>query len=154
MKKIERIIITVILIAMASIIIVTFVKTQKINDILEEITEVNTQLIEDINEEIEEMKNEMPEMAGVFTVTAYCKCEKCCGVWTDSPTKSGTQPVEGRTVAVDPDVIPLGTEIIIDGNIYTAEDTGSAIKGNRIDIYFTDHQKAVEFGVKEKEVWT
>jgi 3D (Asp-Asp-Asp) domain-containing protein len=43
-------------------------------------------------------------------------------------------------------IIPLGTEIIINGNTYVAEDTGSAIKGNRIDIYFDSHSEALKFG--------
>ena len=97
------------------------------------------------------------------TVTAYCSCVKCCGVWSkDHPsrqgtdyeqhTTSGTIPVAGRTVAVDPDIIPLGSKILIDGHEYTAEDTGSGVKGNHIDIYFDSHEEALEWGVKTLEV--
>lgn len=96
-------------------------------------------------------------------VTAYCSCVKCCGVWSkDHPsrqgtdyeqyTTSGTIPVAGRTVAVDPDIIPLGSKILIDGHEYTAEDTGSGVKGNHIDIYFDSHEDALEWGVKTMEV--
>lgn len=96
-------------------------------------------------------------------VTAYCSCVKCCGVWSkDHPsrqgtdyeqhTTSGTIPVAGRTVAVDPDIIPLGSKILIDGHEYTAEDTGSGVKGNHIDIYFDSHEEALEWGVKTLEV--
>lgn len=92
------------------------------------------------------------ESLGVFTVTAYCHCPSCCDEWADGLTYTGTKPVEGRTVAVDPDVIPLGSEIIIDGKKYIAEDIGGAIKGKRIDIYFDSHTQALEFGVKELEV--
>ena len=56
-------------------------------------------------------------------------------------------------VAVDPDVIPLGSTIIIDGQEYLAADTGGAIKGNRIDIAVETHQEALELGTKTAEVW-
>ena len=96
-------------------------------------------------------------------VTAYCSCVKCCGVWSkDHPsrqgtdyeqhTTSGTIPVAGRTVAVDPDIIPLGSKILIDGHEYIAEDTGSGVKGNHIDIYFDSHEEALEWGVRTLEV--
>ncbi len=55
--------------------------------------------------------------------------------------------VEGRTIAVDPSVIPYGTQVIINGHIFTAEDCGGAIKGNRIDIYVSDHDRANALGV-------
>lgn len=96
-------------------------------------------------------------------VTAYCSCPKCCGIWSkDHPsrqgtdyeqhTTSGTIPVAGRTVAVDPDIIPLGSKILIDGHEYIAEDTGSGVKGNHIDIYFDSHEEALEWGVRTLEV--
>lgn len=68
-------------------------------------------------------------------------------------TKSGTIPTADRTVSVDPDVIPLGTVLIIDGCEYIAEDTGSAVKGNIIDIYFDSHELAVEYGVQMKTIY-
>ena len=93
------------------------------------------------------------ESLGEFVITAYCPCEKCCGEYADGLTASGTVATEGRTCAVDPEVIPLGTEIEIDGVKYIAEDVGGAIKGNRIDICFNDHRSALQYGVKCKEVY-
>ncbi len=93
------------------------------------------------------------ESLGEFAITAYCPCEKCCGEYADGMTASGTVATEGRTCAVDPDVIPLGTEIEIDGVKYIAEDVGGAIKGNRIDICFNDHRSALQYGVKCREVF-
>lgn len=93
------------------------------------------------------------ESLGEFVITAYCPCEKCCGKYADGMTASGTAATEGRTCAVDPEVIPLGTEIEIDGVKYVAEDVGGAIKGRRIDICFNDHRSAVQYGVKCKEVY-
>lgn len=94
---------------------------------------------------------------GVCEITAYCTCVKCCGIWSeDRPsrqgtdyvqkTATGTRPTAGRTVAVDPNVIPLGSVVMINGVGYIAEDTGNAVKGKVVDIYFDSHQDAVEFG--------
>ena len=84
---------------------------------------------------------------GEFKITHYCNCSICCGRWAGGPTASGTIPSVNRTIAVDPDVIPLGTEVLIDGVQYIAEDTGSAIKGTHIDIYCDLHQEALDRGV-------
>lgn len=89
---------------------------------------------------------------GQFKITAYCSCSKCCGKWSGGPTASGVMPKAGRTIAVDPKVIPLGTKVIIDGHTYIAEDTGSAIKGKKIDMYFSSHSAALAWGVKYKNV--
>jgi len=90
---------------------------------------------------------------GSFTLTAYCPCKKCNGKWVGKPTASGTWYESGRTIAVDTRVIPMGSKVMIDGNIYTAEDTGSAIKGKRIDIYMDTHSTALHFGKQKSEVF-
>ncbi len=82
-----------------------------------------------------------------FKVTAYCACSKCCGK-SDGITASGTKATQGRTIAVDPKVIPLGSTVILNGQEYVAEDVGGAVKGNRIDLYFDSHQDALNFGVQ------
>ena len=95
------------------------------------------------------------QYAGKFTLTAYCSCKRCCGRWSPevtgkpSTTESGTHPVQGRTVAVDKHVIPLGTHIMINGHEYIAEDTGSAVDGNHVDVYFSSHAEAKAFGMKK-----
>lgn len=88
---------------------------------------------------------------GEFTVTHYCACEICCGK-TDGITATGTVATEGRTVAVDPEVIPYGSKIAVyypDGRIghYIAEDCGGAIKGNRLDVYIDSHEAALAAGI-------
>lgn len=99
------------------------------------------------------------QYVGKFTLTAYCSCKKCCGRWSPevtgkaSFTESGTNPKAGRTVAVDKSVIPLGTNIMIDGHEYVAEDTGSAVDGKHIDIYFSSHSEAKAFGSKKADVY-
>jgi 3D (Asp-Asp-Asp) domain-containing protein len=75
----------------------------------------------------------------VMEATAYIE--------TGSKTFSCTWPEVGRTVAVDPRVIPLGTRIYIEGFGWrVAEDTGEAIKGNKIDIYMDSKVRALDFG--------
>ena len=104
------------------------------------------------------------ESLGEFTLTAYCPCVKCCGEWsaehpsrvgTDyiQKTASGTIPTAGRTIGVDPTVIPFGTVVVINGHEYVAEDRGGAINGNKIDIFFEDHDEALEFGRQTAEVF-
>ena len=97
------------------------------------------------------------EPLGEFRLTAYCPCMKCCGK-TDGITSTGTLAAEGRTIAVDPRVIPYGSIITIyfaDGasQRYIAEDCGGAIKENRIDVFFADHQTALQFGVQRAYVY-
>lgn len=103
------------------------------------------------------------ESLGTFMVTSYCPCPECCGIWsaqhperigTDyiQRTISGTVPQAGRTVGVDPDVIPLGTHIIIAGQEYVAEDAGAS-RGNVVEIYFNTHAQALDWPMGEREVY-
>lgn len=91
----------------------------------------------------------------IFKLTAYC-CENyphICNDGDSSTTATGTTPTPGRTIAVDPNVIPYGSEVIINGHSYIAEDCGGAVKGNRIDIVFPTHEEALQFGVQYAEVY-
>lgn len=101
--------------------------------------------------EREETRPEFLDM-GEFKLTAYCACEICCKGSADGITATGTKPVQGRTIAVDQDVIPYGSEVIINGHTYTAEDCGGAIIGREIDIYFDNHEEANEFSVQYSPV--
>ena len=86
-------------------------------------------------------------------VTAYCPCSICCGK-SDGITKSGTIAKEHQTIAVDPEVIPLGSQVYLEGlGTFIAEDTGGAIKGNRIDIFMQDHNQALQFGVRKTKAY-
>lgn len=95
---------------------------------------------------------------GNYTITFYCPCKKCCGKSPGDPgykiTASGTTATEGRTIGVNPKVIPYGTEVYIDGlGWYTAEDTGGAIKGNKIDVYMESHQECLQMGKQYRDVY-
>ena len=93
------------------------------------------------------------EYLGVFSCTAYCPCSQCCGAWADGIVYTGGQATEGQTIAVDPDVIPLGSVVEIAGQRYVAEDVGGAIKQNRIDVFFAQHTTALDFGVQQHAVY-
>lgn len=93
------------------------------------------------------------ESLGYFKVTAYCPCEKCCGKHATGKTATGTQACEGRTIAVDPKLIPYGTHVLIEGHEYVAEDCGSKVESNHIDLYFDDHDDAMAWGAKYLEVF-
>jgi 3D (Asp-Asp-Asp) domain-containing protein len=93
------------------------------------------------------------EYLGKFTLTAYCSCSRCCGKWASGNTASGKKAKADRTIATDPKVIPLGTEVVINKKIYVAEDTGGAIKGNRIDVFFDSHSDALDFGRQKAKVY-
>jgi 3D (Asp-Asp-Asp) domain-containing protein len=81
---------------------------------------------------------------GTFTVTCYdLQGRTASGAYTSS-----------ETVAVDPSVIPLGTTIYIQGvGSRVAQDTGSAIKGYRLDIWMPTYADCANWGVQQRQVW-
>lgn len=110
---------------------------------------------------------------GEFSSTAYCPCHDCChyklddGTWNcggegsdkckemvaNPKTSIGRTPQANRTVAVDPSVIPYGSQLKINGEIYIAEDCGGAVDGRTVDIYFSSDAEAVAYGRRTVEVF-
>lgn len=80
---------------------------------------------------------------GQFTITYYWPGEDIYG----SLTSTGAIAQEGKTIAVDPSIIPYGSIVLINGNEYTAEDCGGAIEGNKIDI-FSEYPKQERYQVE------
>jgi 3D (Asp-Asp-Asp) domain-containing protein len=92
---------------------------------------------------------------GDYKVTHYCteKFEHICGTGSGL-TATGTNVIAGRTVAVDPRVIPYGTEMYIEGYGWrVAEDCGGAVNGNHIDIAVETHSRAMSMGTTSGGVW-
>jgi 3D (Asp-Asp-Asp) domain-containing protein len=86
-------------------------------------------------------------------VTAYAAGPDHTGKSPGDPhygmTRSGTRATEGRTIAVDTNVIPMGTWVYIEGiGLRKAEDTGGAVKGKKIDVYYESDATAKKFGLK------
>lgn len=130
-------------------------KTMTEVEIVEKIETVEVEKPVEVIKYVVVTEDEVPkvENLGTFKATAYCPCEKCCGIYASGYTATGTLATEGRTIAVDPNVIPYGTHVIINGHEYIAEDCGGAIDGNRIDIFFDSHQDALKWGVQQVEVF-
>jgi 3D (Asp-Asp-Asp) domain-containing protein len=89
-----------------------------------------------------------------MAVTAYCPCKKCCGPHAHGITASGysVHYNGGKFVAADVDRLPFGTHLSIPGYhggmMVPVIDTGNAIRGNRLDVYFPTHEMAMRWGVK------
>lgn len=121
--------------------------------------EITIQVLEDYeNELIEEALLARSHKMEDVTITFYC-CEKrphICGTGTGI-TASGRQVTPYVSCAVDTRIIPLGSTIMIEHNgemVYLrADDTGSAIQGNRLDIAVQSHQEALNLGVKTADIW-
>lgn len=111
-------------------------------------------VVERIVTEVKEIPPEADyESLGEFTVTAYCPYEDEYGNATARPYNGEYIAVEGITVAVDPEVIPYGSVVIIDGHSYIAHDCGGAVKGKVIDIYFDSVEEMNAWGKQTKEVY-
>ncbi len=116
----------------------------------------------DEDEKIQAALIEKAVEVGETKITHYCICKKCCGKDPDHPaygiTASGEKAKPYLTVAVDPKLIPLGSDVLVDygdGVIqaYLAQDTGSGVNGSHIDLCAEDHQTAINLGVKTAKVW-
>ena len=78
---------------------------------------------------------------GRFRLTGYCPCSRCSEGY-GTRTASGARATAGRTVAVDPRVVPYGTHLLINGHEYVAEDCGGGVRGAHIDIFYNTHAEA------------
>lgn len=122
-------------------------KPNKVNDIQPKVIEkkITEQKVANIKKRhvIKHVSNQ--EMKGIkmqVGATAY---------YGDTITSTGVKPIVGRTIAVDPKVIPYGTKVYIPqlNKVFIAEDCGSAIKGNRIDIFMESYDDCINWGYKD-----
>jgi 3D (Asp-Asp-Asp) domain-containing protein len=136
-------------------------KTQpKVTLLSNDITQINTASI--ISTEIKAKPAITPTepqnqwQAIQMCVTAYCPCEKCCGQSADWITASGHKIQPGETFVAADKRYAFGMEMIIPG--YNNDkpvkvlDRGGAIHGDRLDLFFTSHQQALNWGVKSLPV--
>lgn len=113
----------------------------------------------------EEPENELIEAALLgkahvlenATISHYDCCVSCCGK-DDGITASGVRATPGVTVAVDPAIIPLGSDVLVDygdGEIhyYRADDVGGNITGSHIDLCVENHDIAENLGIRTATVY-
>lgn len=97
---------------------------------------------------------------GMFTATAYCSCEICCGKWAQQRADTvigsdGTELVQGTSVA---SALPAGTTIIFEGRALVVQDRPAQwivdkYGGRIIDVYFERHEDALAYGKRSVEVF-
>ena len=80
---------------------------------------------------------------------------KAYAYYTGTITATGTKPTFGRTIAVDPTIIPYGSRVYIPefDKTFIAEDCGGGIKGNKIDIYMNTEQECLNWGVRNITIY-
>lgn len=117
-------------------------------------------LPEELNETTAILAPSVPPEEWIDAVaTAYCPCEICCGKWAlNRPddivyTASGAIAEEGVTIAADWSVYSPGTILYIEGiGERTVQDRGGAISGQKIDVFFNNHEDALRFGRQEVRI--
>ena len=118
---------------------------------LKQQTEKYTELMETQQPDIQDFPN---RKLGRFTLSWYSPKELGKTKPSELRTSTGAIPKEGRTIAVDPRLIPYGSIVYIQGyGYFIAEDCGGDIKSNRIDIFTASHEKAIQQGKKVANVW-
>ena len=89
-------------------------------------------------------------------VTAYCTCPKCCGKFSDGHTADMHKIRQGDVFVAADKRIPFGTEMIIPGynqdRPVVVKDRGRLIKGNRLDVFFNNHNVAKKWGTRYLDV--
>lgn len=135
----------------AFLILSNLIQVYQANKTLRKQTERYTDLMLEVQPDIQEFPN---RKLGRFSLTWYSPKELGKEKASQLKTSTGSIPKEGRTIAVDPKIIPYGSIVYIqDYGYFIAEDCGGAIKENRIDIYTDRHEYAMQQGRKVAQVW-
>ena len=149
--KHTRTITMLLAIVCACLVCLNSIQTEKYHEMLKQQTEKYTELMVTQQPDIQEFPN---KKLGRFTLSWYSPTELGKTKPSELKTSTGVIPKEGRTIAVDPTVIPYGSIVFIQNyGYFIAEDCGSAIKGNRIDIFTASYENAIQQGKKVSNVW-
>ena len=140
-----------LLIVIGSIIAIQNLLVGDLKQNIKTLKSENAKLVEDINEINQAYQAEIDRLTGEplgdFVTTFYCP--------TGNKTSTGTVPKEGRTIAVDPDVIAPGSTVRIEyegrSKIYKVEDSG--VKGRVVDTFVESEEQAIKLGVKKIRVY-
>jgi cell wall-associated NlpC family hydrolase len=109
-----------------------------------------------IDAESSEVEMEVGDSLGDVWVTAYCACSICCGPNGNGTTASGKVAKAKHTIAVDAfnPIVPMGTKVVIEGTVYTVEDTGNLNHyGNDFDIFYATHEQTSQWGRQKVEAF-
>ena len=127
------------------------VQTEKLQELLNEETQLSYEQMESIDLKLNLLEQRTYTTLvplGTFRISYYCNnCDKC---GTNNTTTDGTELENGmQSVATDPNIIPSGTVLQIDGKQYIANDTGGKVQGNDIDImiYGKPHEEVLAMGI-------
>ncbi len=128
--------------------------SQKQEAVTTETNKAEPQAVKEAVPETDKPSTSQEDDERVITVkaTAYtASCEGCSGI-TAAGIDIKSNP-DAKVIAVDPDVIPLGSKVYVEGyGEAVAADTGSAIKGDRIDVFIPSEQEALNWGNKQVTV--
>ena len=153
LKSLKHNTITTVILAVvcAGLVSLSIVQNIQYNKMLKQQTEKYTELMIEQQPDIQDFPN---RKLGRFTLSWYSPKELGKTSPSQLRTSTGTTPKEGRTIAVDPKLIPYGSIVYIqDYGYYIAEDCGGDIKSNRIDIFTASHENAIQQGRKVANVW-
>ena len=145
------------LISLLGFIIAQFIILNNLKHDLIEQYETNTSILQEtiINKEPDYLESDFPhKKLGKFNLSWYSPKELGKEFPHQLRTSHNLIPKEGKTIAVDPNVIPYGSIVYIQGyGYFIAEDCGGHIKGNRIDIFTASHKTAIQQGRKVANVY-
>ena len=102
------------------------------------------------------VQKQVGDSIGKVMVTAYCPCSQCCGPYANGITASGKTAKPKHTIAVDAynPIVPMGTKVVIEGVVYTVEDTGNLNHyGNDFDIFYASHAETSQWGRRKVEAF-
>jgi 3D (Asp-Asp-Asp) domain-containing protein len=153
LKSLKHNTMTTVILALVCIglIMLSIIQNIQYNKMLKQQTKTYTEMMIEAQPDIQEFPN---RKLGRFTLSWYSPKELGKTSPSQLRTSRGTVPKEGRTIAVDPNIIPYGSIVYIqDYGYFIAEDCGGAIKQNRIDIFTASHEYAIQQGKKVANVW-
>ncbi|MBM7606581.1 uncharacterized protein YabE (DUF348 family) [Metabacillus crassostreae] len=128
------------------------IKTETLEESQDRVVALGTKAVQQTNTATVSRGNDSVAKEFYAHSTAYtANCNGCSGN-TATGINLRANP-NAKVVAVDPNVIPLGTKVYVEGYGYAvAADTGSAIKGNKIDVFFPSKSAAYRWGSKKVKV--
>lgn len=124
-----------------------------ISDLTEQFKSASDKIVE-LENRVQELTSELEKknssFLGEFNVSFYTPTDGS----VEGITATGNPAIPYHTVAVDPNVIPLGTKLYIEnfGEVI-ADDVGGAIVGNRLDYCVSNAAEAFQFGIQQLNVW-